>query len=92
MIERKDLTLYEDVDKIRVIRVVNTRKYKMDYFFRRRGAEWEENENDLPVCSSCGYMPLYDPAQDDFYYSAFCPDCGEEMKNGKPAYNNKGGA
>lgn len=80
MQERKVITIYADVERIRYIEVKNPEKGKADYFFRRRGAEWI-NE-DPPKCSSCGYTPLYDEDKDDYNYSAFCPDCGEAMENG----------
>lgn len=31
-------------------------------------------------CSECGYIPAYDSAIDDLFYSPFCPNCG--AKNG----------
>lgn len=46
-------------------------------------AEWRNNENDYPECANCGYMPAYDPAIDDIWYSPRCPKCGARMKNGE---------
>lgn len=44
-------------------------------------AEWRNNKNDYPECTNCGYMPAYDPAIDDIWYSPRCPKCGARMKN-----------
>ena len=30
-------------------------------------------------CSECGYIPAYDSAIDDIYYSPYCPNCGAKM-------------
>lgn len=30
-------------------------------------------------CSECGYIPAYDSAIDDLFYSPFCPNCGDKM-------------
>lgn len=30
-------------------------------------------------CSECGYIPAYDSAIDDLFYSPFCPNCGAKM-------------
>lgn len=46
-------------------------------------AEWRNNKNDYPECTNCGYMPAYDPAIDDIWYSPHCPKCGARMKNGE---------
>lgn len=46
-------------------------------------AEWRNNKNDYPECTNCGYMPAYDPAIDDIWYSPRCPKCGARMKNGE---------
>lgn len=47
---------------------------------------WMNNADDYPECNRCGYMPQYDPAIDDIYYSPYCPNCGARMDgdgNGK---------
>ena len=41
---------------------------------------WENNEDDYPECNQCGYMPQYDPAIDDIFYSPYCPNCGAKME------------
>ena len=46
-------------------------------------AEWKNNKDEYPECTNCGYMPAYDPAIDDIWYSPFCPQCGARMKNGE---------
>lgn len=46
-------------------------------------AEWKNNKDEYPECTNCGYMPQYDPAIDDIWYSAFCPQCGARMENGE---------
>ena len=28
----------------------------------------------------CGYIPLYDNAIDDLFYSCYCPNCGAKME------------
>mgnify|MGYP004657899021 CR=1 FL=1 len=30
-------------------------------------------------CSECGYIPAYDSAIDDLFYSPFCSNCGAKM-------------
>ena len=40
---------------------------------------WMNNADDYPECNRCGYMPQYDPAIDDIYYSPYCPNCGARM-------------
>lgn len=42
-------------------------------------AKWENNKNEYPECTNCGYMPAYDPAIDDINYSPYCPNCGAKM-------------
>lgn len=42
-------------------------------------AKWENNKDEYPECTNCGYMPMFDPAIDDIYYSPYCPDCGAKM-------------
>lgn len=46
-------------------------------------AEWKNNKDEYPECTNCGYMPAYDPAIDDIWYSLFCPQCGAKMSNGE---------
>lgn len=41
-------------------------------------AKWI-TEDDSPKCSNCGYIPAYDIALDNFFYSEFCPSCGSRM-------------
>ena len=33
-------------------------------------------------CSECGYIPAYDSAIDDLFYSPYCPNCGAKMDGG----------
>lgn len=35
--------------------------------------------DDTSRCSECGYIPAYDSAIDDLFYSPFCPNCGAKM-------------
>ncbi len=35
--------------------------------------------DDISRCSECGYIPAYDSAIDDLFYSPFCPNCGAKM-------------
>lgn len=46
--------------------------------------EWTTVDG-VSMCSECGYIPLYDKAIDDFFYSNYCPNCGAIMdgKDGK---------
>lgn len=44
---------------------------------------WENNKNEYPECTNCRYMPAYDSALDDIYYSPYCPNCGAKMDGGK---------
>ena len=39
-------------------------------------------------CSECGYIPAYDSAIDDLYYSPYCPNCGAKM-DGAEQRNNE---
>lgn len=48
-------------------------------------AEWRNNINGYPECTNCGYMPAYDTAMDDIYYSPYCPNCGAKMADGSRA-------
>lgn len=41
--------------------------------------KWENNKDEYPECTNCGYMPMFDPAIDDIYYSPYCPQCGAKM-------------
>ena len=38
--------------------------------------------DDTSRCSECGYIPAYDSAIDDLFYSQFCPNCGAKMDGG----------
>lgn len=38
--------------------------------------------DDISRCSECGYIPAYDSAVDDLFYSPFCPNCGAKMDGG----------
>lgn len=38
--------------------------------------------DDISRCSECGYIPAYDSAIDDLFYSPFCPNCGAKMDGG----------
>lgn len=40
--------------------------------------EWKNNEG-IAMCSECGYIPPYDNAIDDIFYSNYCPNCGAKM-------------
>lgn len=42
-------------------------------------AKWENNKDEYPECTNCGYMPMFDPSIDDIYYSPYCPNCGAKM-------------
>ena len=46
----------------------------------RPHGEWLNNEQDIPICSNCGYFTPYDRAIDDYEYGNFCPNCGAEMR------------
>ena len=37
------------------------------------------NKNDTPHCTVCDYIPAFDVALDDIYYSPFCPNCRAKM-------------
>lgn len=36
----------------------------------------------ISKCSKCGYIPAYDSAIDDLFYSPYCPSCGAKMDGG----------
>ena len=40
--------------------------------------EWKNNDG-IAMCSECGYIPPYDNAIDDIFYSNYCPNCGAKM-------------
>ena len=46
---------------------------------------WENNKDEYPECTNCRYMPAYDSALDDIYYSPYCPNCGAKMGGGEKA-------
>lgn len=41
--------------------------------------EWTTIDG-ISRCSECGYIPLYDNAIDDLFYSDYCPNCGARME------------
>lgn len=41
--------------------------------------EWTTIDG-ISRCSECGYIPLYDNAIDDLFYSDYCPNCGAKME------------
>lgn len=43
--------------------------------------KWINNIHDLPICNQCGYIPKFDRAIDDYYYSNFCPNCGADLRD-----------
>ena len=49
----------------------------------RPHGEWQNNEQDIPICSNCGYFTPYDRAIDDYEYGNFCPNCGADMRGGE---------
>lgn len=44
--------------------------------------EWTTIDG-ISRCSECGYIPLYDNAIDDLFYSDYCPYCGAKMDGEK---------
>lgn len=44
--------------------------------------------DDISRCSECKYVPAYDSAIDDLFYSPYCPNCGAKM-DGKERQNNE---
>lgn len=46
----------------------------------RKMGKWEKDENGTDRCSCCKYIPAYDTAIDDIYYSPYCPNCGAKME------------
>lgn len=46
----------------------------------RKTGKWVNDEHDIPHCSCCQYIPAYDTATDDIYYSPYCPNCGAKME------------
>lgn len=46
----------------------------------RKTGKWVKNEYGTDHCSCCDYIPAYDTAIDDIYYSPYCPNCGAKME------------
>lgn len=49
--------------------------------------EWTTIDG-ISRCSECGYIPLYDNAIDDLFYSDYCPNCGAKMDGDTDANSN----
>lgn len=49
--------------------------------------EWTTIDG-ISRCSECGYIPLYDNAIDDIFYSDYCPNCGARMDDEPDANGN----
>ena len=52
----------------------------IDALKERKTGKWVNDEHDIPHCSCCQYIPAYDTAIDDIYYSPYCPNCGAKME------------
>lgn len=46
----------------------------------RKTGKWVKDEHGTDHCSCCDYIPAYDTAIDDIYYSPYCPNCGAKME------------
>ena len=46
---------------------------------KQKSGKWINDENHIPICNKCGYIPQYNRAIDDYEYSNFCPNCGAKM-------------
>lgn len=46
----------------------------------RKTGKWVKDEYGTDRCSCCDYIPAYDIAIDDIYYSPYCPNCGAKME------------
>ena len=46
----------------------------------RKTGKWVKDEYGTDHCSCCDYIPAYDTAIDDIYYSPYCPNCGAKME------------
>ena len=47
---------------------------------KRKTGKWVQDEYGTDHCSCCDYIPAYDTAIDDIYYSPYCPNCGAKME------------
>lgn len=46
----------------------------------RKTGKWVKDKYGTDHCSCCDYIPAYDTAIDDIYYSPYCPNCGAKME------------
>lgn len=46
----------------------------------RKTGKWIKDKYGTDHCSCCNYIPAYDTAIDDIYYSPYCPNCGVKME------------
>ena len=47
----------------------------------QKTGEWVVYEQDyVPQCSECGYVPAYNKYLNKYYYSNWCPNCGARME------------
>lgn len=51
-----------------------------DALQERKAGKWVKDEYGTDHCSCCDYIPAYDTAIDDIYYSPYCPNCGAKME------------
>ena len=60
---------------------------RVKHFFKWLGGEWIDSADGGYKCKHCGYKAPYDSELDDYYFSCFCPNCGDHMKNGEGREN-----
>ena len=47
----------------------------------QKAGKWVVYDEDyVPQCSECGYVPAYNKYLNKYYYSDWCPNCGAKME------------
>ena len=81
----EEATLELSPEELREICNINIERIRYKEILAHQKARqlgmWINDENHIPICNRCGYIPQYDRAIDDYEYSNFCPNCGAKMES-----------